>query len=135
MNFKKIFVILSVLALAACSKVPAGNVGVMFDLYGGDKGVTGQVVGPGKYWLGWNEEIYLFPTFTQSYTWAQTKNENESITFQDKEGIALNADFGISYAIQAESADDVFQKYRKGVDELTDVVLRNMVREDRKSVV
>ncbi len=129
MNFKKIFVILSVLAVAACSKVPAGNVGVMFDLYGGDKGVTGQVVGPGKYWLGWNEEIYLFPTFTQSYTWAQTKNENESITFQDKEGIALNADFGISYAIQAESADDVFQKYRKGVDELTDVVLRNMVRD------
>lgn len=130
MNFKKILAVVGLcLALGACSKVPAGNVGVKFDLYGGDKGVTGEVVGPGKYWLGWNEEMYLFPTFSQNYTWALTKGNNESISFQDKEGISLNADIGISYYIEADKADTVFQKYRKGVDELTDVVLRNMTRD------
>lgn len=130
MNFKKMFaVFFMALVLGACSKVPAGNVAVKFNLYGDDKGVTGEVVGPGKYWLGWNEEMYLFPTFSQNYTWALTKGNNESISFQDKEGINLNADIGISYYIEADKADLVFQKYRKGVDELTDIVLRNMTRD------
>ena len=127
--------IIAALAMSAvaCTKVPAGNVGVKFDLYGGDKGVTGEVVGPGKYWLGWNEEMYLFPTFAQNYVWTagvdETSMHDESITFQDKEGTQINADIGVTYAINGEKADEVFQKYRKGVDEITDVYLRNMVRD------
>jgi regulator of protease activity HflC (stomatin/prohibitin superfamily) len=132
-KFRMFLVIGMVTLLAACSKVPAGNVGVKFDLYGGDKGVTGEVVGPGKYWLGWNEEMYLFPTFTQNYVWTAGQDIgsliDESITFQDKEGTQINADVGISYAIDADKADTIFQKYRKGVDEITDVYLRNMVRD------
>lgn len=119
--------------LAACTKVPAGNVGVKFDLYGGDKGVTGEVVGPGKYWLGWNEEMYLFPTFAQNYVWTAGNDlgspGDESIGFQDREGTQINADIGVTYAIDGAKADTVFQKYRKGVDEITDVYLRNMVRD------
>ncbi len=117
--------------LAACTKVPAGNVGVKFDLYGGDKGITGEVVGPGKYWLGMNEEMYLFPTFTQSAEWKAQDDSgvDQSISFQDAEGIVINADVGISYAIKADKADTVFQKYRKGVDEITDTYIRNMVRD------
>ena len=133
---RSIKVTLSIAAIAilsACTKVPAGNVGVKFDLYGGDKGVTGEVVGPGKYWLGWNEEMYLFPTFTQNTVWtkdsAPGSETDESITFQDKEGTQINADVGISYAIKADKADTVFQKYRKGVDEITDTYVRNMVRD------
>lgn len=133
---RSIKVSLSVLAIAvlsACSKVPAGNVGVKFDLYGGDKGVTGEVVGPGKYWLGWNEELYLFPTFTQNIEWTADSRPgsetNESLSFQDKEGTIINADVGISLAIRADKADSVFQKYRKGISEITDVYIRNMVRD------
>lgn len=133
-RFARIASMLTVVALvAACSKVPAGNVGVKFDLYGGDKGVTGEVVGPGKYWLGWNEEMYLFPTFTQNYVWTAGNDPgsptNESISFQDKEGTVINADVGISYAVSADKADVIFEKYRRGVDEITDVYLRNMVRD------
>jgi regulator of protease activity HflC (stomatin/prohibitin superfamily) len=130
---KKLAILSSVVILGACTKVPAGNVGVKFDLYGGDKGVTGEVVGPGKYWLGWNEEMYLFPTFTQNYVWTKgndpTSQGDESISFQDKEGTVINADVGISYAVRADKADTIFQKYRKGVDEITDIYLRNMVRD------
>lgn len=132
-KFKLFFAIAFLAFLTACSKVPAGNVGVKFDLYGGDKGVTGEVVGPGKYWLGWNEEMYLFPTFAQNYVWTAgndpTSLTDESISFQDREGTQINADIGITYAIRADKADTVFQKYRKGVDEITDVYLRNMVRD------
>lgn len=129
--FKSMSMFAAALVLAACTKVPAGNVGVKFDLYGGDKGVTGEVVGPGKYWLGWNEELYLFPTFTQSAEWKQ-KDESgadQSLSFQDSEGIVINADVGVSYSIEAGKADTVFQKYRKGVEEITDTYVRNMVRD------
>lgn len=134
MNFKKMFaVFFMALALGACSKVPAGMVGVKFDLYGSDKGVTGEIVGPGRYILGWNEEIYKFPTFTQNYVWTATEDPtsptDESVTFQDIEGTSINADIGISYYIDGTKADVVFQKYRKGVDEITDLYLRNMVRD------
>lgn len=132
-NIKMVIAVASIMTLTACSKVPAGNVGVKFDLYGGDKGVTGEVVGPGKYWLGWNEEMYLFPTFSQNYVWTQandpTSPTDESISFQDREGTQINADIGITYAVDGTKADNVFQKYRKGVDEITDTYLRNMVRD------
>ena len=120
---------LGAMVLTACAKVPAGNVGVKFDLYGGDKGVTGEVVGPGKYLLGWNEEIYLFPTFSQNDTWVKTDALDESISFQDKGGTQINADVGITYSVRADKADTVFQKYRKGIDEISDIYMRNMVRD------
>lgn len=130
-RFKSIAVLATVLMLGACSRVsvPAGYVGVRFDLYGGDKGVTGQVVTPGKYWLSLNEELYQFPTFTQNATWVYQEGNNESITFQDKDGTQINADVGISYAVQQDKVTAVFQKYRKGIEEITDVYLRNMVRD------
>ena len=120
-------ILISVLAFGAvgCSKVPAGNVGIIVHLLGGDKGVDSEEVGVGRYWLGWNDELYLFPTFTQNDTW----NDKESITFQTKEGLNVNADIGISYHIEADKVTDIFQKYRKGVNEITHVVLRNSVRD------
>lgn len=130
MNMKKSVAVLAcVFALGACAKVPAGNVGVKFDLYGGDKGVTGEVVGPGKYWLGWNEELYLFPTFSQNDSWVFGQNRDESIVFQDKDGTQIAADVGITYSVLPDKADTVFQKYRKGIEEISDIYIRNMVRD------
>lgn len=122
-----------VMSMAGCDKVPAGSVGVKVDLLGSEKGVNTEELGVGRYWIGWNEELYLFPTFTQNYTWTQSKSEgsgaDESITFQSVEGMEVNADIGISYFIRPEKAVTVFQKYRKGVDEITGVFIRNMVRD------
>lgn len=130
---KKIALALMALSLVACSKVPAGNVGVKVYLLGGAKGVDSEVVGPGRYWIGANEDLFLFPTFTQNYTWtapsAENGNADESISFQTQEGMTVSADIGISYAIRPDKVSDVFQKYRKGVDEITDIYLRNMVRD------
>lgn len=134
----KLFLLLSSTALiSACTKVPAGNVGVKFDLYGGSKGVTGEVVGPGRYWLGINEELYLFPTFSQNYVWTAGEDResptDQSITFQDKEGTQINADIGITYAVRGDKAHQVFQKYRRGIDEITNIYIRNMVRDSLNS--
>jgi len=130
---RKILLVMIALALSACSKVPAGNVGIKFYLLGGDKGADTEELGPGRYWIGVNEELYLFPTFTQNYTWTKEPIDgdaaDESITFQTNQGLSVNADVGISYAVDPRKVTDLFQKYRKGIEEITDTYLRNMVRD------
>lgn len=121
-------------SLNSCSKVPAGYRGVIVNLYGSDKGVAEQPVGVGRYFLGWNKELFLFPTFLQNYTWTQNSVNDESITMQTSEGLSINTDAGITYNIQPENVVKVFQKYRLGIDEITNTFLRNMVRDAMNKV-
>lgn len=84
-----------------------------------------EVLGPGRYWIGMNEELYVFPTFTQNDTYSG----DETISFQTVEGMTVSADVGISYSIDPEKVPLVFQKYRRGIEEISDVYLRNMVKD------
>jgi len=126
----KIATVAMIVSISACSKVPAGHKGVIVNLYGSDKGVSEETVGVGRYYLGWNKELYLFPTFLQNYTWV----ESESITMQTSEGLSIKADVGITYEIKPENVSKVFQKYRSGIDEITHTYLHNMVRDAMNSV-
>lgn len=120
-------------SVAACSKVPAGHVGVKVYLLGGSKGVDSEELGVGRYWIGVNEELYLFPTFMQNFEWTADSRvgseTDESISFQTVEGLTVNADVGISYSIDPTKVTTIYQTYRRGVDEITDTFLRNMVRD------
>lgn len=129
-SFFKIATVAMIVSISACSKVPAGHKGVIVNLYGSDKGVSEETVGVGRYYLGWNKELYLFPTFLQNYTWV----ESESITMQTSEGLSIKADVGITYEIKPENVSKVFQKYRSGIDEITHTYLHNMVRDAMNSV-
>lgn len=127
-------VVLGIAALlSGCDNVPAGHVGIQVSRYGGDRGVNIEVKQPGRYFNGWNVDMFLFPTFTQSYVWSKTATEqssaDESFSFQTIEGLGVNTDVGISYSIQPDHAAKVFQKYRRGIDEITTVYLRAMVRD------
>src|SRR5690554_673607 len=113
------------LGTVGCSKVPAGHRGIKVYLLGSAKGVDSEVLGVGRYFIGINEELYLFPVFTQNYTWVN----DQAISFQTSEGLAVRADVGISYTIDPDKVHLVFEKYRRGVDEITDTYLRNMVRD------
>lgn len=132
---KRLSIILLTLFLVSCSRVPAGYQGIIVNLYGSDKGVSEQSVGVGRYWVGWNHELYTFPTFLQNYTWTKdSPNGDESITMQTSDGLSINADVGITYQIKPENVVRVFQKYRHGVDEITNVFVRNMVRDTMNQV-
>lgn len=129
-NLKLISILASVLALSACSRVPAGYRGVIVNLYGSDKGVSEQSVGVGRYYLGWNSELYLFPTFLQNRAW----DREQAITMQTSEGLTITTDAGITYQIEPENIVKVFTKYRLGIDEITDTFLHNMVRDAMNEV-
>lgn len=110
---------------SGCSKVPAGYVGVIVNLYGTEKGVNLQEVGTGRYWLTPNEELYKFPTFTQTVSW----DGEQSMTFQTVEGMKVTAGVGLTYHVKAEQVPALFQKYRAGIDEITNKFMRNMIND------
>lgn len=118
---------------ANMKKIKPGYVGVKVYLLGGSKGVDYEELGVGRHYIGINEELHLFPVFTQNYVWTADKREgsedDESITFQTIEGMSVNADVGISYHIDPSKVGLIFQKYRRGVEEITDIFLRNHVRD------
>lgn len=118
-------VLAGAVAMTGCSKVPAGYVGVIVDLYGTQKGVQLQEVGTGRYWLTPNEELFRFPTFTQTVTW----HGDNSLSFQTVEGMKVSGAVGMTYHVQADKVPVLFQKYRAGIGEITNVFLRNMVRD------
>ena len=137
---KFIAMALIAVSLAACSDVPAGHVGVKVHKYGSDKGVQEQVLGPGRYWLTWNEELFLFPTFSQTECWTKGANpecgssNDEEVQFQTSEGLRVSADVGMTYSVNREKIVLLFQKFRKGVREISDVYLRNMVQDELNNI-
>lgn len=115
-------------SIASYKKVPAGNVGVHVYLLGGEKGVDAVVRGVGRHWVGWQQELYLYPTFTQNIQWkAESPQGNMSFQFSDVDGTPISADIGISYRVDPGKAATLFQTYRKGIEEITDQVLRQKV--------
>lgn len=114
-------------------KIEAGNVGVKVHLLGSSKGVDNEVVGVGREWVGWNEDLYIYPVYQQNKVWTKSTEEDsehdESFNFQSAEGMVVNTDIGISYQIDPSKVALLFQTYRKGPEEITNVVLRSVVRD------
>lgn len=130
-KFLRIAAVVSLGLLAvACSRVEAGFQGVKVNLLGSEKGVDTEVLGPGRYWIGWNEELYVFPTFTQNKTWeTESESPQRAFSFQTNQGMVASTDLGLSYRVRAEDVATIFQKYRRGIDEITDTYLKNMIRD------
>ena len=130
-----VLVLLLIASTTGChlSTVEAGYVGVKVNKLGGDKGIDHQEVGVGYHVLSWNETLYKYPVFQQNYVWTADKREgsenDESITFQTAEGLSVRGDFGVSYSLIPDSIDTLFGRYRRGINEITDTFLRNMVRD------
>lgn len=124
-------VMIAALLCGACTTVPAGHRGIRVYLLGGDEGVDEVELGVGRYFY-WplTQEIFVFPVFQQNHVWSRAGEQGDrSITFQTKEGLSVNGDFGISYSVDSSSVTKLFQTYRRGLDEITDLFLRNMVRD------
>lgn len=120
-----------------CTKVPAGYVGVKVYLNGDAKGVSNEVLGPGRYFIGWNTDLYPFPTFQQNYSWTASTHEgsanDESFSLQTSEGQQVSCDIAITYHYEIDKISDLFQKFREGNAEIRDKQLHNFVRDAMNS--
>lgn len=114
--------IVSATVLTGCyERVEPGNVGIIVNKLGDEKGVEQNVKGVGRYWIGWNEELYTFPTFKQMKTY------DEPFYFQLSDGTQIGHQLAISYKVNPVKVATIFQTYRKGVDEITDQDLRQRI--------
>ena len=113
-------VIGGVYVLVNLETVQAGYVGVRVNLYA-DKGVQNEVAGTGRYFLGMNEKMFQFPTFNQ------LKDYSEAFSFQTSDAMDITAKIGVEYNIDPSKAATVFATYRKGIDEITDVNMRQYI--------
>lgn len=120
-------------ALAACGRVEPGHVGIKVNQYGSSAGVDSEVLGVGTYFTPWGVHIYEYPVFTNTYTFTKNEKEgsgdNEEFNFQDKSGLALAADIGVSFSADPSRATVLFQKYRTGMDQIVSGPLRNAIRD------
>lgn len=116
-----------VLAWILCFKtISPGYVGVVVDLLGDKKGVESQELHVGMHWIAPWKAIYQFPIFEQNDTW---EGERNGFNFQTSEGMAVSADIGISYHLRPECIPNIFQRYRRGMDEITHTFIRNYIRD------
>jgi regulator of protease activity HflC (stomatin/prohibitin superfamily) len=105
--------------------VRPGYVGVVVDLLGSNQGVEINERHVGVQFIPPWKHIYFFPTFQQNDTW----EGNEDFQFQTAEGLAMRADIGISFHLKAESVPMIFQKYRRGMQEISHIFIRNFIRD------
>jgi len=106
--------------------VSPGYVGVVVDMLGDSKGVESKELHVGFHFIPPWKNIYQFPIFEQNDTW---EGDHDGFNFQTSEGMAVSADIGITYHLRAESIPVIFQRYRRGMDEITHVFIRNYIRD------
>ena len=128
MKFTKILLIagLAVMA-AACSRVGNGEVGVRYHTCGGDNGVEDRALSMGWYMTGPCTGIETFQTFAQTRNW--NNDSGEAIHFADRDGLQITAEMGITYIVDPQKAPYLYKRYKRGIDEITDTFVHNIVRD------
>lgn len=105
--------------------IPPGYVGVVVNMFGSDKGVEENELAVGAHIVMPWKFIYKFPVFEQNHLWEGA----QKFTFQTSEGLVVEADVGITYHLEASKIYLLFAKYRRGMEEITDVFIRNFTRD------
>ncbi|MFZ6726240.1 prohibitin family protein [Undibacterium sp. MH2W] len=112
------------------ASVSANHVGVEFNRIDGR--VVPTPLTSGWHLMGIGTSVVEFPTFTQTYTWTKSVHEgaplDESMNFQVASGVVINADLSISYSIDSSKAPVLYQKYKRGYEEITSRIIRNEIR-------
>lgn len=128
-------VIVGLVAFTKSYYISPGNVGVL--IYKGgqnQKGVSEVPLVP-----GWGfrklfvEGVQEYPTFLQTAIWTKTSTEgseeDDSLTVNSKEGVAVNIDISVSYTLEASKVPDIYVKYRSDIDGIQKTFLRQSVRQ------
>jgi regulator of protease activity HflC (stomatin/prohibitin superfamily) len=120
------FMILFVAMWWCLVAVAPGHVGVVVDMFGDSKGVESKELHVGIHFIPPWKQVYQFPVFEQNHAW---EGERDAFNFQTSEGLAVSAEVGITYHLQADCIPVIFAKYRKGMNEITHIFIRNYIRD------
>ncbi len=122
------------------TRIEAGYTGIEVNLAGSQRGASEIPVRTG--WVFFSPlttQIFEFPTYVQTVKWTRDLNEghavNEEMGFNSKEGMEIQTDVSLSYAIEPLKVPDFYVKYRVTDLELfTHGILRDIVRNSLNEV-
>ncbi len=115
--------VLVIFFYTSCTRIDAGHEGVKVQMYGSDKGVQDVSLVTGRVFFNpFTEEVHEFPVFVQTADY-------EPFTVNAKDGSVFTVDPTITYKVIAGHSPAIFQKYRKGIKEITSTTLYNYVRD------
>ena len=111
--------------LCCVDTIQPGYVGVVVNMFGTDKGVQDKELNIGAHLIAPWKRLHKFPVFEQNHLW----DGDKGFTFQTTEGLVVQADVGITYHLKHDKIHVLFAKYRRGMEEITDVFVRNLTRD------
>jgi regulator of protease activity HflC (stomatin/prohibitin superfamily) len=106
-------------------QIKPGEVGVVVNMLGDEKGVETNEKTVGIHFVPPWKDLYIFPIYEQNHQWTG----NDSFTFQTSEGLTVNADIGITYHLHPTRIHELFARYRRGMEEITHLFIRNNLRD------
>lgn len=113
------------IAYQHCIMIKPGEVGVIINLLGSEKGISQKELTTGMHFVAPWKRAYLFPIYEQNHQWVG----EEGFKFQTSEGLGVHADIGISYNLTPTRIHELFYKYRRGMEEITHLFVRNNIRD------
>lgn len=111
--------------LTCFSQVRPGEVGVVVNMLGSERGVEVKEKTIGIHFIPPWKTLYIFPIFEQNHQWTG----DDSFTFQTSEGLPVNAEIGITYHLVPNRIHELFSRYRRGMEEITHLFIRNNMRD------
>lgn len=106
-------------------RIAPGEVGVVVNMFGSHKGVEDDELHVGYHFIKPWCTVYRFPIFEQNHQWSG----DEGFNFQTSEGLSVHADIGITFNLEPSHIHELFAKYRRGMDEITHLFIRNNIRD------
>lgn len=105
--------------------IKPSEVGIIVNLFGDSQGVVEKELTTGVHFVLPYKDVYRFPTFEQNHQWVGS----DSFQFQTAEGLSVKSEIGITYHLDPTKIHLLFAKYRRGMDEITDLFIKNHLRD------
>lgn len=110
------------------SKVPAGYEAILVNSYG-QQGVQDTPLVTGRvYFNPFTQDLVKYPVFVQT-------KDYEPFEVPAKDGSKFIVDPTISYRIEAGTTPLIYSKYRKDIDQITDVIILQFIKDTFRVVL
>jgi regulator of protease activity HflC (stomatin/prohibitin superfamily) len=104
-------------------RIDAGHEGILVRLYGTEKGVQDVNLVTGRVWYNpLTESVYEFPTYVQTIDYPK-------FTVNAKDGSIFDVDPTLSFKVKDGHSPEIFKKYRKNIETITQTTLFNYIRD------
>lgn len=118
-----VIILLLSLSILSCTRIDAGHEGIKVKQYGTNKGVQDISLVTGRVWYNpLTEYVYEFPIFVQTADY-------EPFTVNAKDGSVFTVDPTITFRVIPGKSPEIFKKYRKNIEKITESTLYNYVRD------